>query len=96
MVCFLRTPHFSGNKFQWARFHNGTCIFLSLFARNMQILSCTNHAFLFLSFFFFLLLFSNMKNGNEVVVQMLPRKLLGLIVHGLYLLHNNVYSIECI
>ena len=43
-----------------------------------------------------MVLFSNMKSANEVFDQMFPRKLLGLIVHGLYLLHDNVHSIECI
>ena len=43
-----------------------------------------------------MVLFSNMKSANQVFDQMFPRNLLGLIVHGLYLLHDNVHSIECI
>lgn len=43
-----------------------------------------------------MLLFSNKKNADKLKGQILPRKLLSLIVHGLYPLPDNVDSIDCI
>lgn len=42
-----------------------------------------------------MLLFSDRKKENKLVGPRIPRKLLGLSVHNLYLLPDNVFSIEC-
>ena len=53
----------------------------------MQILSAKTRACIY---------FLTRKIQKKVIGPTLSRKLLGLIVHGLYLLPVNVFSIECI